>query len=76
MQVNFSAIVVDEVSLIGSRCGPFEPALRLLEENMVDPRPLIEAVYPLKEGPLSFEHAAKVGVLKVLIQPGNIKLPW
>lgn len=75
MQVNFSEIVVDEVSLIGSRCGPFEPALRLLEENRVDPRPLIEAVYPLKECTLSFEHAAKVGVLKVLIQPGNIKLP-
>jgi len=75
MQVNFSGIVVDEVSLIGSRCGPFEPALRLLEENRVDPRPLIEAVYPLELGMLAFEQSAKPGVLKVLIQPGNIKLP-
>lgn len=74
VEVNFSGIVVDEISLIGSRCGPFEPALRLLEENRVDPRPLIEAVYPLEQGTLAFEHAARPGVLKVLIQPGDINL--
>ncbi len=75
IQVNFSGIVVDEVSLIGSRCGPFEPALRLLEENRVDPRPFIEALYLLEQGTLAFEHAAKPGMLKVLIQPANINLP-
>jgi threonine dehydrogenase-like Zn-dependent dehydrogenase len=70
MQVNFSSIVVDELCLIGSRCGPFEPALRLLEEATVDPKPLIEAVYPLNQGLMAFEHAGKPGALKVLIQPG------
>jgi len=76
LQVNFSGIVVDEVSLIGSRCGSFEPALRLLEENKVDPRSLIEAIYPLEQGTIAFEHAAKPGVLKVLIQPGSFTLPY
>jgi threonine dehydrogenase-like Zn-dependent dehydrogenase len=75
IQVNFSEIVVDEVSLIGSRCGPFEPALRLLEENWVDPRPLIEAIYSLEQGTVAFKHAAQPGVLKVLIKPGTFTLP-
>lgn len=76
LQVNFSEIVVNEVSLMGSRCGPFEPALRMLKENRVDPRPLIEAIYPLELGPIAFEHAAKPGVLKVLIQPGSFTIPY
>jgi len=41
MSVNFSSIVVDEINLIGSRCGPFEPALRLMESRQVDPTVLI-----------------------------------
>jgi threonine dehydrogenase-like Zn-dependent dehydrogenase len=74
IQVNFSGIVVDEISIIGSRCGPFEPALQLLEVNRVDPRPLIEAIYSLEQGTIAFEHAAKPGALKVIIQPGNFNL--
>lgn len=70
MPVNFSSLVVDEVSLIGSRCGPFEPALRLLEENRVDPKGLIDAVFPLEQGLIASEHAGSPGVLKVLIRPG------
>lgn len=68
--VNLSGIVVDEVSLVGSRCGPFEPALRLLEQGIVDPRPLIDSLYPLVQGVIAFEQAAQPGVLKILIQPG------
>jgi 2-desacetyl-2-hydroxyethyl bacteriochlorophyllide A dehydrogenase len=71
-EVNFSGIVVDEVTLIGSRCGSFEPALGLLAESRVDPRPLIDAVYPLEQGIKAFEQAAKTGVLKVLIQPDKV----
>ena len=41
MNVNFSSIVVDEINIIGSRCGPFEPALRLMESRQVDPTVLI-----------------------------------
>ncbi len=69
MQANFSAVVVDEVTLIGSRCGPFEPALKLLSEGQVDPLPLVEAVYPLEQGLAAFEQAGLTGVLKILIQP-------
>ena len=67
--VNFSSLVVDEVSLVGSRCGPFAPALRLLESGLVDPRPLIRERFSLKEGLTAFERASQPGVLKVLLQP-------
>ncbi len=70
VQVNFSSIVVDEVNLVGSRCGPFEPALKLMEDGKVNPLPLIEASYSLEEGLVAFEHAGKPGALKVLIRPG------
>lgn len=70
MQVNFSEIVVNEINLVGSRCGPFKPALRLMEQGKVNPRPLVEAVYTLDKGVEAFENAARAGVLKILIQPG------
>lgn len=69
VEVNFSALVVDEVTLIGSRCGPFEPALQLLAHGQVDLMPLVEAVYPLEHGQAAFEQAALPGMLKILIQP-------
>ncbi len=69
VKVNFSAVVVDEVTLVGSRCGPFEPALKLLEQGLVDPLPLVEAVYPLEQGELALKQAALPGVLKILIKP-------
>ena len=71
LEVNFSRIVVDEITLIGSRCGSFEPALRLLAEGKIDPRQLIEATYSLDQGMTAFEHASRPGVLKVLLQPGE-----
>jgi threonine dehydrogenase-like Zn-dependent dehydrogenase len=69
MNLNFSSIVVDEVTILGSRCGPFEPALRLLESHQVDPTALIDDEFSLKDGLKAFERAAQPGVLKVLIQP-------
>ena len=69
MSVNFSSIVVDEINLIGSRCGPFEPALRLMESRQVDPTILIDSEFSLGEALKAFEHAAETGVLKVLVQP-------
>ncbi len=69
MQVNFSQIVVDELNIVGSRCGPFAPALRLLETELVDPLGMIAAEYPLEEGLKAFEHAGQRGVLKVLLRP-------
>jgi len=69
MNVNFSSIVVDEINIVGSRCGPFEPALRLMESTQVDPTVLIDSEFALGEALKAFEHAAETGVLKVLIQP-------
>lgn len=67
IQLNLSALVVAEITLVGSRCGPFPPALRLLESKRVDPLPLIVARYPLHEGINAFEHASRPGALKVLL---------
>jgi len=69
LSVNFSSIVVDEVNIIGSRCGPFEPALRLLEKGEVDPSVLIAAEFNLEDGLQAFERAAQSGTLKVLVSP-------
>jgi threonine dehydrogenase-like Zn-dependent dehydrogenase len=69
MSANFSSLVVDEINLLGSRCGPFEPALRLMESRQVDPTVLIAKEFKLQEGLKAFEHAAETGVLKVLIEP-------
>jgi len=60
---------VDEVNLIGSRCGPFAPALRLLAMKLVDVESLIAATYPLDEGLPAFEHARAKGTLKILLRP-------
>ena len=67
MSVDFSSIVVDEINIIGSRCGPFEPALRLMEERRVDPTVLIDAEYPLADVIKAFERAAQPGALKVVV---------
>lgn len=66
---DLSSIVVDEVQLVGSRCGPFAPALRLLAQGLVDVAPLVEAVYPLEKAVAALEHAGRRGALKVLVRP-------
>jgi threonine dehydrogenase-like Zn-dependent dehydrogenase len=68
-QVSFAKIVVDEITLVGSRCGPFAPALDLLAHRAVDVRPLVHARYPLSEAIAAFAHAARPGVLKVVVEP-------
>src|SRR5574339_451452 len=69
MSVNFSSIVVDEINIVGSRCGPFEPALRLMESRQVDPTVLISDEFRLRDALKAFERAAETGVLKVLVEP-------
>ena len=69
VSLNLSSLVVDEVTLVGSRCGPFEPALRLLESGLVDPLPMISTRFRLDQGLAAFKKAAEPGVLKVLITP-------
>jgi len=68
MGVNLSPLVVNEITLIGSRCGPFKPALALLERQQVDPTPLISYRYDLARGIEAFGRAAESGVFKVLFE--------
>jgi threonine dehydrogenase-like Zn-dependent dehydrogenase len=68
LTLDMSQVVVDELSLVGSRCGPFEPGLELLARRAVDVQPLIHARYPLQDGLRAFEHAQRPGTLKVLLE--------
>lgn len=66
--IHLAPIVIDEIRVLGSRCGPFAPALYALSHKLVDVRPLISACYALDEGLAAFQHADQKGVLKVLMQ--------
>lgn len=68
LSLDASALVVDEITLIGSRCGPFVPALELLETKKVNVQSLIQGNYPLSLGLEAFEKAKTKGVLKVLLE--------
>jgi alcohol dehydrogenase len=61
-------IVVKELTVIGSRCGPFPAALALLRSARVDPRPLISRVFPLRDSAKAIRYAQRPGVMKVLLQ--------
>lgn len=67
--VPLSLYVVDEITVLGSRCGPFAPALRLLERGLVQVTPLISARFELEAGLAAFETAFGRGNLKVLLTP-------
>jgi threonine dehydrogenase-like Zn-dependent dehydrogenase len=71
LNLDASSLVVDEITLIGSRCGPFSPALELLATGKVDVEPLIHARYPLTQGVAAFAKAQSRGVLKVLLEIGD-----
>ena len=64
-----SRIVVDEISIVGSRCGRLAPALELLASKRVSVDDLISDEFSLENGVAALEHAAKKGVLKVLLRP-------
>ncbi|HEY3282418.1 MAG TPA: alcohol dehydrogenase catalytic domain-containing protein [Armatimonadota bacterium] len=65
--LNLALLVIDEIRLVGSRCGRFEPALRALQSGLVNVEDLIEATYPLEQGVSALEHAARKGALKVML---------
>ncbi len=67
--LDLSSLVVDEVTVVGSRCGPFAPALRLLEQGKVHVKPLIHGCYRLDDVARALQHAAQRGVLKILVKP-------
>ena len=66
-QADLIRVVVNEIRVIGSRCGSFGAALRLLSANLIDTESLIEARYSIDQGLEAMHHSSKSGVLKVLL---------
>jgi threonine dehydrogenase-like Zn-dependent dehydrogenase len=66
-QLDFSPVVVNELRIIGSRCGPFPRAIQALSQGVIDPRPLITAEFPLDRAEDAFDLARQRDSLKVLI---------
>jgi len=66
--LNLAPLVIDEINVVGSRCGPFAPALRALVAGTIDVRSLIAAEMPLERAAEALELAARPGVAKVLLR--------
>lgn len=66
-QVDLTKVVVDEIRIVGSRCGPFAPALRLLQSQRIDVQSMIDGEYPIEEAMEAMRHAAQPGVRKILL---------
>lgn len=66
--INLTKVVVDEIRIVGSRCGPFAPALRLLSRRQVDVQSLIDGHYSIDQAIEAFHHAAQRGVRKILLE--------
>ena len=65
--VNVSKLVVDEIRVVGSRCGSMRDAITALEGTALETDPLIDSVFPLEQGVEAFERASQPGVFKVLL---------
>lgn len=68
-EIDASRIVVDEISVVGSRCGRFAPALELLRTGAVDVESLISEEHRLDDGVRAMRRATEKGVLKILLRP-------
>ena len=68
-QVSLAPIVIHEINVIGSRCGPFPDALAALAAKQISVTPLIEKIYALNEGLAAVAHAARPGARKILLKP-------
>ena len=68
-EIDAARIVVDEISIVGSRCGRFQPALHLLMKNAIDVDSLISEEHPLANGVRAMDRAQTSGILKVLLRP-------
>jgi len=70
ISMDMTNFVINEVNLIGSRCGPFEPAIQMLQQGLVDVESLIHARYPLDRGLDAVDCAGTKGSLKILLEMG------
>ncbi len=66
--ISLAPIVIDEFQVVGSRCGPFRPAIDALASGAIDVSPLIEKVYPLQKAEEAFAHAARPGTRKIVLR--------
>ena len=66
-KIDLNKIVINEFEIIGSRCGPFEPALSLLTQGLVDPRPMITKIFDFTDILKALDFASKPNTLKVII---------
>ena len=67
-ELNLAPIVIDEITVLGSRCGQFPPALRMLESGKVDFSPLISGIYSIDKAQKAFEKNKEKDTLKVLLK--------
>ena len=67
-ELNLAPIVIDEITVLGSRCGQFGPALRLLEKNRIDFNPFISKIYSIDDAIEAFEANKSKETLKILIK--------
>ena len=67
--LDLAPMVVHETRWIGSRCGPFQPALELLSTGQIQTLPLIQATYSLTQWREAFDQASQPGALKMLFTP-------
>lgn len=67
-EINLAPIVVDEITIVGSRCGQFAPALRMLEQKKIDVKPLISEIYPINKSIEAFEKNKEKATIKVLVK--------
>jgi threonine dehydrogenase-like Zn-dependent dehydrogenase len=67
VSLDLAPIVIDELSIIGSRCGPFPLAIAALEAGAIDPSEMVDTVLPLSAALTAFERAARPGALKILL---------
>ena len=67
LSVDLAPVVIHEVRVVGSRCGDMQRAVDALAAGAVDPRPLVEARYPLARADEALAHAARRGAMKILV---------
>jgi len=67
-ELNLAPIVINEITVLGSRCGQFPPALRLLKNNRIDFNPFISGIYSIDDAIDAFEANKQKDTLKILIK--------
>ena len=71
LNLDAASVVVDELTIVGSRCGPFAPAVDLLNSGIVDVAPLVSGRLPIADGLEAFERTERPGTLKILLDIGE-----